>query len=94
METREVDPLLREIIKISGSLRIQKGEEGHKPSPAAQLPERLRGAPAGLAAEAGSQAKGMLVRALAAVLEPLVAQIQNLTAAVEHTVAQHPTAPW
>jgi transposase len=35
----------------------------------------------------------MLVRALVCVLEPLVTQIQKLTAAVEHAVALHPDGP-
>jgi transposase len=56
--------------------------------PAAELLERLRKAPAGLAGDAECEAKGTLVRALAAVLEPLVAQIAKLTAEVEHAVEQ------
>jgi transposase len=56
----------------------------------AELLERLRFAPAGLAAEAQCEAKGLLVRALVSVLKPLVAQIQKLTAAIEHAVTQHP----
>ncbi len=56
---------------------------------AAELLERLRTAPSGLAGEAQCEAKGLLVRALVCVLEPLVAQIQKLTAAVEHAVTQH-----
>lgn len=42
-----------------------------------------------MAGEAECDAKGELVQALGVVLEPLVAQIQRLTAAIEHAVAQH-----
>lgn len=55
----------------------------------AQLLARLRAAPEGMAGEAESDAKGELVQALIAVLEPLVAQLQRVTAAIEHAVAQH-----
>lgn len=58
--------------------------------PAGELLARLRAAPAGLAGDAESEAKGELVRALVAVLEPLVAQIATLSAAVEHAVEAHP----
>ena len=61
--------------------------------PAAELLARLRAAPAGCAGEAESEAKGQLVRALVSVLEPLVAQLQQLTAAVEHAVAAHVDGP-
>lgn len=54
-----------------------------------ELLARLRTAPEGLAGEAECDAKGELVQALVAVLEPLVAQIQRLTAAIEHAVTQH-----
>ncbi len=56
---------------------------------AAELLARLRSAPTGLTGEVESEAKGDLVRALVAVLEPLVAQIQKLSAAVEHAIAEH-----
>lgn len=59
----------------------------------AQLLERLRSAPQGLCGEAECEAKAEAVRALVAVLRPLVAQIQKLTAAVEHAVAVHPDGP-
>lgn len=55
-----------------------------------QLLARLRDAPAGLAGDAEQLAKGQLVRALVAVLDPLVGQIKQLTAAVGHAVAQIP----
>jgi len=61
--------------------------------PAAELLDRLRAAPAGLAGPAECEAKGELVRTLAAVLEPLVTQLQLLTASLEHAVAQHPDGP-
>jgi len=57
---------------------------------AVELLERLRTAPSGLAGPAEQQAKGQLVRALVAVLHPLVQQIKKLTAAVEGTVPQLP----
>jgi transposase len=57
--------------------------------PATELLARLRAAPAGLAGDAEGEAKGELVRALVAVLEPLVAQIATLSAAVEHAVEVH-----
>jgi transposase len=57
---------------------------------AAELVERLRAAPRAVAGEAEADAKGECVRALVAVLRPLVAQIATLTAAVEHAVQAHP----
>jgi len=59
--------------------------------PVNELLARLRSAPVGLASEHTSDAKAEAVRALAAVLEPLVAQIARLTSAVEHAVAGLPT---
>jgi transposase len=56
----------------------------------AELLTRLRGAPAGLAAEAEAEAKGEMARALAAVLERLVGEIAKLTSRIEHTVADMP----
>jgi transposase len=56
----------------------------------AELLERLRAAPAGLAGDAESQAKGELARALAAMLSRLVAQIARLSARIEHAVAELP----
>lgn len=53
----------------------------------AELLARLRSAPTGLCGESESDAKGELVRALASVLERLVAEIAKLTARVEHAVA-------
>ncbi|MDQ2631585.1 MAG: IS110 family transposase [Actinomycetota bacterium] len=53
----------------------------------AELLARLRAAPTGLADEAESEAKGEMVRALAAVLERLVGEIARLTARIEQAVA-------
>lgn len=55
--------------------------------PAGALLERLQAAPVGHAGELEAEAKGELVRSLAAVLQPLVAEIAKLTARIEHTVA-------
>jgi transposase len=56
----------------------------------AELLARLRAAPAGRAADAEADAKGELVRALAATLERLVAEIARLSARIEHAVADLP----
>jgi transposase len=56
----------------------------------AELLERLRAAPAGHSAELELDAKGELVRALARTLEPLVTQITELSARIEHTIAELP----
>lgn len=56
----------------------------------AELLARLRAAPTGLAGEPEADAKGELVRALAALLEPLVAEIARLSARIEHDVAELP----
>lgn len=58
--------------------------------PAAELLARLRAAPRSVAGELETDAKGECVRALVAVLRPLVAQIAALTAAIEHAVEAHP----
>jgi transposase len=57
---------------------------------ASELLKRLRSAPAGLTGEAEAEASGELVLALVAVIEPLVGQLQRLTAAVEHALETHP----
>jgi transposase len=59
---------------------------------AAELVERLRAAPKAVAGDVEAEAKGECVRALVAVLRPLVAQIATLTTAVEHAVEAHPDA--
>ena len=56
---------------------------------AAELLERLRSAPVGRAGELEAEAKGECVRAIVAVLRPLVAQVATLTAAAEHAVQAH-----
>lgn len=54
-----------------------------------ELLQRLRSAPPGTAQDAELDAKGEAVCALVGVLEPLVLQIQRLSAAVEHAVITH-----
>lgn len=54
----------------------------------AELLQRLRAAPEGLAAELEAEAKGEMVRSLATVLERVVQQIATISARVEHEVAQ------
>ena len=61
--------------------------------PIAELLDRLRAAPTGLAAPLECEAKGELVRAFVAVLEPLVTQLHQLSAALEHAVTQHADGP-
>jgi transposase len=56
----------------------------------AELIARLRAAPAGLAGEAEAEARGEMVRALVAVLAPLVARIAELSARIRHAVAEIP----
>jgi transposase len=53
-----------------------------------ELLARLRAAPPGLAGPEEAEAKGEMVRALVAVLAPLVARIAELSARIRHTVAQ------
>lgn len=58
--------------------------------PVVELLERLHAAPTGLCGDAETDAKGELVRSLAAILERLVDALQSLTSRVEHTVAALP----
>jgi len=58
--------------------------------PVSELLGRLRAAPATVVADGEGDASGELVRALIAVLQPLVTQIQPLTAAIAAALAQHP----
>lgn len=51
---------------------------------------RLRAAPTTMAAEAEADAKGELVRAIAATLESIVPQIARLSSRIEHAVAELP----
>jgi transposase len=60
---------------------------------AADLLARLRSAPRGCTGEAESEASGELVHALVAILTPLVAQIQQLSAAITAALDQHPDGP-
>lgn len=55
--------------------------------PPAALLERLRIAANGCAGELEAEAKGELVRSLAAILERLVGELAKLNARIEHTVA-------
>lgn len=57
---------------------------------AAELLGRLRAAPTGLAGRDESEAKGEIVRALVVALERIVAAIRDLTARIEHDVAELP----
>jgi transposase len=54
---------------------------------------RLHQAPLGHAGASEAAAKGETVRALVAVLTPLVTELQRLSAAVEHAVTTHPDGP-
>lgn len=56
----------------------------------AELLERLRSAPDGLAGELECETKGQLVQALVAVLKPLVQQIRELDGLIAAHLAQHP----
>src|SRR6266850_7864880 len=58
--------------------------------PVAELLARLRTAPASQVGEAEAEASGDVVRALVAVLTPLVGQRQQLSAALHAALAQHP----
>jgi transposase len=59
----------------------------------AVLLARLTAAPTGCAGEQEAEAKGEAVRAFVRVLAPLVTQVAELTAAVEHAVATHADGP-
>jgi transposase len=61
--------------------------------PVDELLARLRTAPPSHAGEAEADAKGDLVRALVAVLAPVVTQVQRLTAAIDHAITAHPDGP-
>jgi transposase len=64
---------------------------GRRPVPA--LLTRLHTAPASQVGEAEAEASGDVVRALVAVLTPLVGQLQQLSAALEATLGLHPDGP-
>lgn len=55
--------------------------------PVAALLERLQAAPSGHAGELEAEAKGEVVRSIAAILEHLVGELAKLGARIEHTVA-------
>lgn len=74
--------------RMAAFLRRQKYPGRRTP---AELLERLRAAPLGLAGPAEEKAKAELVGALVTVLRHLGTQIQKLTSKVEHAVAQLPT---
>ncbi len=61
--------------------------------PAADLLARLRAAPASQVGEAEAEASGDVVRALVAVLTPLGAHLQQLSAAITAALPQHPDGP-
>ena len=58
--------------------------------PVAALLARLRTAPTSQVGEAEAEASGEVVRALVAVLTPLVTHIQQLSAAISAALTQHP----
>ncbi|CAH0177367.1 IS110 family transposase [Roseomonas sp. CECT 9278] len=55
-----------------------------------ELLARLRAAPQGFAGDTEAEAKGELVRSLAATLEAIVTEITRLSARIEHDIAQLP----
>lgn len=59
----------------------------------AELLARLRAAPQGKAEALESETKGQLVRALTAVISPLVRQIRDLGALIDAHLQQHPDGP-
>ena len=61
--------------------------------PAAELLDRLRAAPTSQVGEAEAEASGDVVRALVAVLTPLVTHLQQLSAALAAALPQHPDGP-
>lgn len=60
---------------------------------AAEWLARLRSAPLSRTGNAETEASGELVQALVAVLPPLVAQVQQLSAAITAALDQHPDGP-
>ena len=74
--------------KRLASFMAQHGYSGRR-SPA-ELLQRLRAAATGLAADAEADAKGEVARALAGLLECLVAEIAKLSSRIEHAVAELP----
>jgi transposase len=74
--------------KRLASFMAQHGYCGRRS--AAELLARLRAAPTGLAGEAEAEAKGEIARALAGLLERLVAEIAKLSSRTERAVADLP----
>jgi len=74
--------------KRLASFLAQHSYSGRRPT--AELLARLRDAAKPCIGELEAEAKGELVRALAQVIEQLVAQLKRLTARIEHDVAQLP----
>jgi transposase len=64
---------------------------GRRPVP--ELLARLRAAPTTQVGEAEAEVSGEVVRALVAVLTPLVGHIQQLSAAIAAALAHHPDGP-
>jgi transposase len=71
--------------KRLASFLAQEQYSGRRP--VAELLARLRSAPASVASEVEAEAKGELVRALAHLLETLVAELAKLSSRIEHDVA-------
>lgn len=69
----------------------QHGYSGRRT--ADELLARVQEAPVGRAGADEAAAKGEVVRALVAALTPLVAEIQRVSATLEHAVATHPDGP-
>lgn len=61
--------------------------------PVGELLARLRRAPASPVGEAEAEASGEIVRALVAILTPLVAHLQQLAGAIDAALTQHPDGP-
>jgi len=68
--------------KRRASFLAQEQYSGRRP--VAELLARLRSAPASVASEVEAEAKGELVRALAHLLETLVAEVAKLSSRIEH----------
>ena len=69
----------------------QHAYSGRRSAP--ELLARLHAAPASRVGDSEAEATGDLVRSLVAILTPLVAQIQQLSAAITATLRHHPDGP-
>lgn len=78
--------------KRLASFLAQRRYSGRKP--VAELLARLRGAPTSHVGPLEADAKGELVRALAAILERLGEQIAALTSRIEHDLLATDDGPW